>query len=160
MQHKLTKKQIIDIINIFYLKKGIKIETNLKKLSKNKLLNLITEENIPILNETELKLEIEENEKFTINLEIIYYNFMRYKNISSSIIIDIKKNNNLTANDLQIIIDNNNLIIDDIENVRNINKMILEISNIYNLYSNKKSLLEYKTIPDIIKCLSHYLTNE
>jgi len=158
MKNKLTKKQIIDIINIHYLKKGIKIETNLKKLSKNKLIALIQEENIPILNDDELKIEIEENESFLVNLEIIYYNFMKYKNIPHSIIKDIKNNNDLTANDLQIIINDNNLKIDNIDYIRNFNKMILEISNIYNKYSSKY-LLEYKTIPDIIKSLS-YLNNE
>ena len=158
MQGKLTKKQIIDIINIHYLKQGMKIETDLRKLSKIKLINLMEEENIHVLNQNELKEEIEENEKFTMNLEIIYYNFMKYKNISHELISDIKNNTDLKSHDLQLIIENNNLIVHDIEYIRNINKMILEMANIYNKYSNKY-LLEYKTIPDIIKSL-YNIVNE
>ena len=157
--NKFTKKEIIEIINIYYIKNNINIQINLNKLSKNKLIDIINTENIPIINNNDLINETIETEKFNDFIEIIYYNFLKYKNIQPSIISYIKDNyNSLSSTDLNNIIINNNLIIDDINIVKNTNKMILDISNIIHSFSNStnsKIILENKTLPDII----HFLNN-
>lgn len=158
----LTKKQLIDIITVHYLKQGKIIETNLKKISKNKLKELILNEDITIVTDDKLKDEITETENYTSNLEIIYYNFLRFKSIPVSIITDIKNNPNLTSNDLKIIIDENNMYIDDIDKIRKFNKMILSITSIYNDFAidiKSKYNLEFKTLPDLITCLSNFNNN-
>jgi hypothetical protein len=157
--NKFTKKEIIEIINIYYIKNNINIEINLNKLSKTKLIDIINNENIPIINNNDLINETIETEKFNDYIEIIYYNFLKYKNIHYSIISYIKENyNSLSSTDLHNIIIKNNLIIDDINIVKNTNKMIVDISNIINSFSNQtnsKIILENKTLPDII----HFLNN-
>jgi len=153
----LNKKQLIDIITVHYLKQGKIIDTNLKKIAKHKLKELIQFEQIPIVPDEQLKLEITETENYTSNLEIIYYNFLRFKSIPVSIITDIKNNPNLTSNDLLLIINKYNMITDDIHKIRKFNKMILSITSIYNDYiidSNSKTTLEFKTLPDLIISLS------
>lgn len=161
----LTKKQLIDVITVHYLKQGKIVETNLKKISKNKLRELINEEEIPVMDNQTLQAEIKETEEYTNNLEIIYYNFLRYKRIPVSLIIEIKNNQNLTSRDLWILIENHKMIVDDIAFIKKTNKMILSIASIYNNYCNdcstcdnynQKWFLQLKTIPDIINSLSSF----
>ena len=56
---KLTKKQLINDINIFYLKKGIECD-NIYKISKCKLIKLIIENDIPHIDEDTLKKDKDE----------------------------------------------------------------------------------------------------
>jgi len=153
--NKYTKKELIDIILIYYLKEGKVVETNLNKLNKKKLVNIINENEISIYNNYKLMEETLETERYTTNLEIIYYNFMKYKNIPIYIIKEIQSNSDLKSIDLEIIINANNLIIEnDINDMIRFNKMIFSIAGAINKYNNYK--LEYKTLPDIINVLNYY----
>lgn len=153
---KLKKKYLIDNITNYYFKQG-QIVNNINKISKEKLINLMINNKIPIINKKKLKYEIKEKELYTTNLNIIYYNFMKYKNIHYDIINDIKNNPDLTSNDLENIIDKYNLIIVNDDEITKTNKLILDLCYAYNSYYNESTsdnlLLEVKTIPDIIKCL-------
>ena len=99
-----------------------------------------------------------EIERYTTNLEIIYYNFMKFKNIPIYIIKEIQNNSDLKSVDLEIIINTNNLIIeDDVDEMKRFNKMIFTIAGAINDYSyNNNNRLEYKTLPDIINVLNYY----
>ena len=131
--NKYTKRDLIDIILIHYLKKDKYIETNLNKINKQKLIDIIITNNIYIYNNNELIEETLEIEKFNNLLEIIYYNFMKFKNININIIKQIQNNSLLTSFDLQAIITKFNLIIDnDIISIKNYNKIMSDISNVIN----------------------------
>jgi len=151
-----TKKELIDIILIHYLKNNNIIETNLNKLNKKKLISIINDSDIPIYDNSKLIQETIEIENYTNNLEIIYYNFMKFKNININIINYIKNNPSLTSHDLHIIIKNNSLIIkDDLNDIKKFNKMIFDISKAILNY-NHSIKLESKSLPDIIKVLNLY----
>ncbi len=131
--NKYTKRDLIDIILIHYLKKDKYIETNLNKINKQKLIDIIITNNIYIYNNNELIEETLEIEKFNNLLEIIYYNFMKFKNININIIKQIQNNVLLTSNDLETIITKFNLIIDiDIISIKKYNKIMSDISNVIN----------------------------
>jgi len=154
---KLSKKELINDINIFFLKQGKICEGNIYKISKRKLIEIMIENEIPHIDNEKLKLEIEETEKFNYYIEIIYYNFMKFKNIPIYIIKEIQNNPDLKANDLEIIINANNLIIEDnIDDMKKFNKMIFTIAGAINEYSYNNNILEYKTLPDIINVLNYY----
>lgn len=155
--NKYTKRQLIDIILIYYLKEGKVVETNLNKLNKKKLIEIINENEISIYDNYKLMEETLEIERYTTNLEIIYYNFMKFKNIPIYIIKEIQNNPDLKAVDLEIIINANNLIIEnDINEMTKFNKMIFTIAGAINEYSYNNNILEYKTLPDIINVLNYY----
>jgi hypothetical protein len=131
--NKYTKKDLIDIILIHYLKQDKYIDINLNKLNKQKLIDIIITNNIHIYNNNELIEETLEIEKFNNLLEIIYYNFMKFKNININIIKQIQNNVLLTSNDLETIITKFNLIIDiDIISIKKYNKIMSDISNVIN----------------------------
>ena len=151
---KLSKKQLINDINIFYLKKGIECD-NIYKISKCKLIKTIIDNDIPHIDEDTLKKEIEENEKFNYYMEIICHNFIKYKNISYDEIATIKNTPNITSNDLHEFIDNNNLLFED--NMSNVKNLVIDLYKAVNAYcekSNVKNKIEYKTYPDIIMFLN------
>lgn len=155
MYNKLSKKQLINDINIFFLKQGKESNCNLFKISKNKLINIMIENDIPHIDNEKLRNEIEETEKFNYYLDIIYYNFMKYKNIDIDEIKNLHNNFELTTNDLNTIIIKYNLKYDN-----NINETKELIKDLYNsmdkYYKNTgiKNTIEFKTIPDIIKNLN------
>jgi len=165
---KLSKKLLIDNITIFYFKNGHNID-NLKKISKEKLINIMINDNIPIINKKQLKNEKKEIDYYKTNLNIIYHNFMKYRNISYDIIDDIKNNSNLKSIDLKNIILKNNLICENEYEIQKTNKLILDLCDAYTNYYNdddndddtktKKYLLKYKTLPDIINCLTQLINN-
>ena len=151
---KLSKKQLINDINIFYLKKGIECD-NIYKISKCKLIKTIIDNDIPHIDDDTLKKEIEENEKFNYYMEIICHNFIKYKNISYDEIAIIKNTPNITSNDLHEFIDNNNLLFED--NMSNVKNLVIDLYKAVNTYcekSNVKNKIEYKTYPDIIMFLN------
>ena len=150
MSSKLSKKQMINDINIFFLKQGKVCQGNIYKVSKSKLLEIIIDNDIPHINNDNLKYEIEETEKFNYYLEIIHHNFMKYKNIPVEVIRDIHKNSNLTAKDLEVIISDNNLIYDN--DLNEIIELVNGIMSCINKYH--KSKIAFKTLPDIIQELS------
>ena len=131
--NKYTKKDLIDIILIHYLKQDKYIDINLNKLNKQKLIDIIITNNIHIYNNNELIEETLEIEKFNNLLEIIYYNFMKFKNININIIKQIQNNVLLTSNDLETIITKFNLINNiDIISIKKYNKIMSDISNVIN----------------------------
>lgn len=150
MNSKLSKKQMINDINIFFLKQGKVCEGNIYKISKAKLFQIIIENDIPHINNDNLKKEIEETEKFNYYIEIIHHNFMKYKNIPFNIIRDIHNNNNLEANDLENIIKEYNLKCEN--DVKDLKELVMGITDLIKKYHNSK--IPYKTIPDIIEELS------
>lgn len=155
---KFKKNYLIDNIVIFYFKNG-QIISNINRISKHKLIDIIIHNNIPIISKKQLKKEIAEKDLYISYLNIIYHNFMKYKNIDISIINDIRNNQNLTSQNLKKIIDKYHLINDNHYEIRKTNELIVELSAIYNNYceasANSNAILEYKTIPDIIHCLEY-----
>ncbi len=155
MYTKLSKKQIINDINIFFLKQGKECDENIHKIAKNKLINIMIENDIPHIDNEKLKNEIEETEKFNYYLSIIYHNFMKYKNIDIDQIKNIHFNNNLSSNELNEIIINNNLKFEN--NINETNELIKDLYNAIDKYykiTGNKNTIEFKTIPDIIKNLN------
>jgi hypothetical protein len=154
MYNRLTKKQLINDINIFFLKQGLECSIDITRISKKKLIEIMIENDIPHINKEQLKLEIEETEKYNYYLEIIHYNFMKFKNMN---IDDIKNihNNHMNSDDLNKIIIDNNLVMNGHfkETSELINDLIIAMNKYYNS-TNTKNTIEYKTIPDIIKNLN------
>lgn len=150
MTSKLSKKQMINDINVFFLKQGKVCEGNIYKVSKAKLLEIIIENDIPHINSDDLKNEIEETEKFNYYLEIIHHNFMKYKNISVQIIVDIHNNKNLNSSDLEKIIKDHNIKYENDTN--ELKELVIGIVNLIKKYHHTK--IPYKTLPDIIQELS------
>ena len=155
MSSKLSKKQLINDIKVFYLKQGKECE-GIMKISKNKLLELVLENDIPHIDNDTLKKEIEETEKFNYYKEIIYYNFIKFNKPSNDIIRDIYINPNITSNELNIIIKENNLVFaNDMEDIK---KLVLDLFNSIHNYcstTNTKNTIQFKTIPSIIQFLSN-----
>ena len=155
MFSKLTKKQLINDINIFFLKQGKICEGNIYKISKKKLIEIIIENEIPHIDNEKLKLEIEETEKFNYYIEIIYYNFMKYKNIDIDDIYKIHNNPNINSNDLNKIIIDNNLRMDGF--IKETKILVNDLYNSIDKYyksTGTKNTIEFKTIPDLIKNLN------
>lgn len=155
MTSKLTKKELINDINIFFLKQGKACEVNLYKISKSKLIEIVIENDIPHIDKDTLKTEIEETEKFNYYLEVIYHNFMKYKNIPVEVIRDLNKNPNLTAKDLYEIIKVHNLKFDNhIKETSDLVSGLVKVLNDYYLATSDHKYDGLKTIPDIIEKLS------
>jgi hypothetical protein len=155
MTSKLSKKQLINDIKVFYLKQGKECE-GIMKISKNKLLELILENDIPHIDNDTLRKEIEETEKYNYYKDIIYYNFIKFNKPSNEIIRNLYNNHNITSIELDIIIKENNLIIaNDIEDIK---KLVIDLSNSIHNYcssTNTKNTIKFKTIPSIIQFLSN-----
>jgi hypothetical protein len=155
MFSKLSKKQLINDINIFFLKQGKICEGNIYKISKRKLIEIMIENEIPHIDNDKLKSEIEETEKFNYYIEIIYYNFMKYKNIDIDIIKNIHNNPNINSNDLNNIIINNNLRMDGF--IKETKVLIDDLYNSIDKYyksTGTKNIIQFKTIPDLIQNLN------
>jgi len=155
MSSKLSKKQLINDIKVFYLKQGKECE-GISKISKSKLLELVLDNDIPHIDNDTLKKEIEETEKFNYYRNVIYYNFIKFNNPSSDIIRIIHNNPNYTSVDLDKIIKDNNLIFaNDIEEIKT---LVLDLFNSIHNYcsiTNKKNTIQFKTIPSIIQFLNN-----
>jgi hypothetical protein len=152
---KLSKKELINDINIFFLKQGKICEGNIYKISKRKLIEIMIENEIPHIDNEKLKLEIEETEKFNYYIEIIYYNFMKYKNIDIDDIYKIHNNPNINSNDLNKIIIDNNLRMDGF--IKETKILVNDLYNSIDKYyksTGTKNTIEFKTIPDLIKNLN------
>jgi len=157
--NKLTKKDLINDINMYYLKQGINCE-NIYKISKSKLIKIIIENDIPHIDNETLKKEIEETEKFNDYMDIIYYNFIKYKNISYEDIFKIKNNSNINSNDLKEFISKNNL--KNCYNINGIKELAINLYKVYDDYcqkNNTKNTIQFKTIPDIIMSLNSLIEN-
>lgn len=149
---KISKQDIMNSINYHYLKKGLICE-NLNKISKDKLIEIIKENNIEIINNNILKDEILKIEKYNYLRDIIYCNYIKYENISYN---EIKKITIDTTNEeLEELINKYNLKYD--KNYKNIKELVINLYKIYNKFckkSNIKNECEYMTIPSILKYLN------
>lgn len=152
MTSKLTKKELINDINIFFLKQGKACEVNLYKISKSKLIEIVIENDIPHIDKDVLKREIEETEKFNYYTEVIYHNFMKYKNIPIEVIRNL--NNNNTEQLYEIIIRYNLKIDNHIKETNELVRGLVRVLNDYYLATNNHKYDGMKTIPDIIQKLS------
>lgn len=131
MSSKLSKKQLINDIKVFYLKQGKECE-GITKISKHKLLEIAIENDIPHIDNETLKKEIEETEKYNYYMEVIYHNFIKFNNPSIDVIRNIHHNKNITSNDLNDIIINNKLIFtNDIEETKT---LVMELFNSIHKY--------------------------
>lgn len=154
MTTKLTKKELINDINIFFLKQGKACEVNLFKISKSKLIEIVIENDIPHIDKEALKTEIEETEKFNHYLQVIYHNFMKYKNVPVEVIRDLNKNPNITTKDLYEIIQTHNLKFDDhMKETNDLVSGLVKVLNDYYLATSNHKYDGLKTIPDIIQRL-------
>jgi len=154
MTSKLSKKQLINDIKVFYLKQGKECE-GISKISKSKLIELIIENDIPHVDNETLKNEIQETEKFNYYMNVIYYNFIKFNNISYDIITNIRGNSQIKSSDLHKIICDNNLIYgNDMDEIK---ELSLDLFNVIHNYCSKtgtKNTIQFKTIPSIIHFLS------
>ena len=149
----LSKKALINDIRFFYLKKGIECE-GIFKINKSKLLQIVIDNDIPHINENDLKNEIEETEKFNYFTQIIHYNFHKYHSISYDDIKNLYLDKSINSSALNDFIQKNNLIIDN--DMNDIKLLVDDIYNAINKYcsnTNKSNDLKFKTIPYIIQFL-------
>ncbi len=154
MSSKLSKKQLINDIKVFYLKQGKECE-GICKISKSKLLELIFENDIPHIDNETLKNEIQETEKFNYYMNVIYYNFIKFNNISYDIINNIRGNSQIKSSDLHQIITNNNLNFgNDMDEIKELSLNLFNAIHNYCSKTNTKNTIQFKTIPSIIHFLS------
>jgi hypothetical protein len=154
MTSKLSKKQLINDIKVFYLKQGKECE-GICKISKSKLIELIIENDIPHVDDETLKNEIQETEKFNYYMNVIYYNFIKFNNISYDIISNIRSNSQIKSSDLHKIITDNNLEYgNDMEEIKQLSLDLFNVIHNYCSKTNTKNTIQFKTIPSIIQFLS------
>lgn len=146
---KYTKNDLINSIKIYYLKKGLLCE-NINKLSKEKLLIILTDNNIEYINYETLKIEILMTETYNKNKDTIYGNFIKYENIPYEIIQSITKDT--TNDELIVIINKYNLHYED--NFKNIKEFVYNIYKVYLKFINSSAIKNecaYITLPSITK---------
>lgn len=149
----LSKKALINDIRFFYLKKGIECE-GIFKINKSKLLQIVIDNDIPHINENDLKNEIEETEKFNYFTQIIHYNFHKYHSISFDDIKNLYNDNSIKSDTLNNFIQKNNLLINnDMEDTKTLVNDLYNAINKYCSNTNKSNNITFKTIPHIIQFL-------
>jgi len=149
----LSKKALINDIRFFYLKKGIECE-GIFKINKSKLLQIVIDNDIPHINENDLKNEIEETEKFNYFTQIIHYNFHKYHSISFDDIKNLYNDNSIKSDTLNLFIQKNNLIINnDMDDTKTLVNDLYNAINKYCSNTNKSNNITFKTIPHIIQFL-------
>lgn len=157
MNDKITKKELINSINVFYLKKGILCQ-NLSKISKQKLYDIYIENNIKYINEEELKKEILNVEEYNYLRDIIHCNFIKYENIPYEIISNI--NTSTSICELNEIIIKYDLKYE--KTFINIKNLVYELYKSYKNYCDN-SLIDnecvYITIPSLMKALNKLIIN-
>jgi len=154
----LTKKQMINDIEIYYIKQNKKID-NLHKMKKDELIIIIDDNNIPHITQLDIKNEIEEFNKYNEYLIIIKYNYIKYdKFLLNSIDFD-----NLNSKDLLSFIETNKLDTNCNEDLFNItNKFLGDVITSYKTYCKNMNIpcfIERGTIPYILHNLNKLLLN-
>lgn len=151
---KYTKNDLINSIKYYYLKKGLLCE-NINKLSKDKLITIMTDNKIDYINNEILKIEIIMTENYNKNKDTIYGNFIKYENIPFDVIQSITKD---TTNDELIeIINKYNLHYE--ENFKNIKEFVYNLYKVYLKFINTSAIkneCNYITLPSIMKALKHF----
>ena len=93
-------------------------------------------------------------------MEIIYYNFIKYKNISYDEIYKIKNKPDITSIELNDFIVKNNLTAKN--DINEIKTLAINLHKVYDDYCQKnniKNMVQFKTIPDIIMSLNSLIQN-
>jgi hypothetical protein len=148
---KMNKKDIINSINIHYYNKGIACG-NIYKLSKEKLLTILNDNNIEYISKEKLKEEIINIERYNNLRDVIYCNFIKYENIPYEVISKITQNTSIK--ELEVII--NKYDLKNEMNFQNDKELILNLFKSYNSYCKSSSIpnkCDYTTLPNIIKAL-------
>jgi hypothetical protein len=151
---KYTKIDLINSIKIYYLKKGLLCE-NINKISKEKLINIMIDNNIDYINNETLKIEILMTENYNKNKDTIYGNFIKYENIPYDVIQSINKDT--TNDELLLIINKYNLHYE--ECFKNIKEFVYNLYKVYLKFINNSSIkneCDYITLPSIMKALKHF----
>lgn len=154
---KYTKIDLINSIKIYYLKKGLLCE-NINKISKEKLINIMIDNNIDYINNETLKIEILMTENYNKNKDTIYGNFIKYENIPYDVIQSINKDT--TNDELILIINKYNLHYED--SFKNIKEFVYNLYKVYLKFINNSSIkneCDYITLPSIMKALKHFQQN-
>lgn len=154
---KYTKIDLINSIKIYYLKKGLLCE-NINKISKEKLINIMIDNNIDYINNETLKIEILMTENYNKNKDTIYGNFIKYENIPYDVIQSINKDT--TNDELLLIINKYNLHYED--SFKNIKEFVYNLYKVYLKFINNSSIkneCDYITLPSIMKALKHFQQN-
>ena len=154
---KYTKIDLINSIKIYYLKQGLLCE-NINKLSKEKLITIMIDNNIQYINNETLKIEIIMTENYNKNKDTIYGNFIKYENIPYDIIQSINKDT--TNDELILIINKYNLHYED--SFKNIKEFDYNLYKVYLKFINNSSIkneCDYITLPSIMKALKHFQQN-
>jgi len=144
---KLSKVELIKSINFYYLKNGVRCE-NLTKFSKNKLINLMIENDITYVDEETLKNEILTIETYNYLKDIIYGNFIKYENIPYEVIKTIKLDSN--NEELQKIIDKYDLKYE--EEFKTLKEFVFNSYKLYKTFcetNNIKNECVYITLPSL-----------
>ena len=148
-KEKLTKIELINSINMHYLKKGLLCE-NLNKISKTKLLEIYIDNDIEYINIEKIKNEIITIEKYNYLRNIIYCNFLKYENIPYDIIVNIKSDT--TNEELEMIIEKYNL--ENEKSFAHIKELVFNLYKSYKKYCDKlkiKNECIYITLPSLTK---------
>jgi hypothetical protein len=148
---KMNKYDIINSINIHYYKKGISC-SNIYKLSKDKLLTILIDNDIKYISKEELKADIINIETYNNLRDIIYCNFIKYENIPYEVIANITSSTSIE--ELTAII--NKYELKNEKNFQNDKELIMSLYKSYNNYCKSSSVSNtcvYITLPNIIKSL-------
>ena len=152
---KMNKKDIINSINIHYYKKGMACG-NIYKLSKDKLLSILVDNEIEYISKEKLKEDIINIETYNNLRDIIYCNFIKYENIPYDVISKIT--HSTTIEELREIIAKYNL--NNEKNFQNDKELIISLYKSYNSYCIASSISNnctYTTLPNIIKSLKELI---
>ena len=145
---RLSKKQMIQDVEIFFLKQNKDIK-DIEKFNCKKLIEIMEEYNIPHLTQKQMEKEMEENIQICTLKDIIKYNYIKYG------LFDVKKYNfdEMNIEELQKFIKENKLNI-NIEDYEHIDNMSNQLITIYTTYCNnikKKIDIEKRTIPYLLE---------
>lgn len=148
----LTKKQLHEDIQTFYVRKGVYID-KIEKLNKETLIELMISENIPHITKDDIKKETIQLERYNASIDIIKYNIMKYNNISQNDIKNIYKI--YSIDEIEEYIKHNNLDT-NIKNLENITELVTNIYNSLKIYCEKSNtqIDVNKTLPSLLNRLS------
>lgn len=146
---KLSKRNLLNDIDIYFFKEKIECNYDLLKLKKKDLIKLMLDYNIPHITDEILKeetLKIEKNNKLR---NIVNYNFHKYNNIPADIVLNASTNE-----EYEKIIEDYNLTEEPSDNdLEEVVKLIKNISSAYKNYclnTNKTCNIKILSLPHIL----------
>jgi len=142
---RLSKRNLLNDIDIFFLKNQMNYDGDIFKLKKKDLIKIMLDYDIPHIDENILKEEILKYEKYNKLRNKILYNYYKYNNIDPDIINDLSDDEKLEA-----IIEEYNLTEEPIENeLEEIIKLTKTIAIAYKNYcvnTNKICNIKYLSL--------------